>query len=125
MRVLRTALAGVPLRRLLGAFVASSLGMWAFTILFALYAYAEGGATAVGVAVLVRMLPCAFAAPSLALLADRYPRRSVLLASAALQTLALALIAATIAIEAPFAVVLVLARRSRSPACPIDRRRAR
>lgn len=118
MRVLRTALAGVPLRRLLGAFVASSLGMWAFTILFALYAYAEGGATAVGVAVLVRMLPCAFAAPSLALLADRYPRRSVLLASAALQTLALALIAATVATEAPFAVVLVLAAASTVASLP-------
>jgi len=108
MQVLRTALGSAPLRRLLLGFVASSLGMWAFTILFSLYAYAEGGATAVGVAALVRMLPCAFAAPSLAVLADRHSRRAVLLASAAFQTLALVLIAATIALDAPFALVLVL-----------------
>ena len=108
MRLLRTALGSAPLRHLLLGFAASSVGMWAFTILFALYAYAEGGATAVGVAALVRMLPCAFAAPPLAVLADRHSRRAVLLASAAFQTLALALIAATIALDAPFALVLVL-----------------
>ena len=108
MRVLRTALGSAPLRRLLLGFAASSVGMWAFTILFALYAYAEGGATAVGVAALVRMLPCAFAAPSLAVLADRYSRRAVLLASTACQTAALVLVAAAIALDAAFAIVLVL-----------------
>ena len=106
MRVLRTALASSGLRRLLLAFLATSGGMWAFSILFALYAYAEGGATAVGVAVLVRMLPTGIAAPSLALLADRHSRRSVLVASAGLQALALGLVAAAIALDAPFGVVL-------------------
>lgn len=106
--MLRTALASLPLRRLLSAFLASSLGMWAFTILFALYAYAEGGATAVGVAALVRTLPGAIAQPPLAVLADRHSRRAVMLVSAALQTLALVLTAATIALDAPFALVLAL-----------------
>lgn len=106
MQVLRTALASAELRRLLLAFAATSLGTWAFAVLFALYAYAEAGATAVGLAILVRMLPAGLAAPSLALLADRYSRRSVLLVSASLQAVALMLLAASVALGAPFAVVL-------------------
>lgn len=109
MRSLRTALGNAGLRQLLGAFMAASLGTWAFAILFALYAYAEGGATAVGLALLVRMLPSAIAAPSLAVLADRHPRRTVLVASAALQALALALVAGAVALDAPFGLVLGLA----------------
>jgi MFS family permease len=109
MRSLRTALGNAGLRHLLFAFVAASLGTWAFAILFALYAYAEGGATAVGLALVVRMLPSGFAASSLALLADRHPRRAVLVASAGLQALALAVVAIAVAFDAPFGLVLGLA----------------
>lgn len=109
MQVLRTALASAGLRRLLLAFLATSLGIWAFTILFALYAYAEGGATAVGLSVLVRMLPSGLATSSLAALADRHPRRTILIACAGCQVVALALVAASIALDAPFGVVLALA----------------
>ena len=109
MRVLRTALASPDLRRLLSGFLAVSLGSWAFSILFALYAYAEDGATGVGLAVLVRMLPAGLAAPSLALLADRHSRRTVLLASAGVQALALALAATAAAAGGPFGLVLALA----------------
>ena len=109
MRVLRTALASPDLRRLLSGFLAVSLGSWAFSILFALYAYAEDGATGVGLAVLVRMLPAGLAAPSLALLADRHSRRTVLLASAGVQALALALAATAAAVGGPFGLVLALA----------------
>lgn len=109
MRVLRTALGNAGLRRLLFAFGASSLGTWAFAILFALYAYAEGGATAVGLALLVRMLPSGLASPSLAVLADRHSRRAVLLASAGVQALALAVVGGAVALDASFGLVLGLA----------------
>ncbi len=108
MAVLRTALASHDVRRLLVGWLLTTVGTWAFTILIALYAYQEGGATAVGVAVLVRMLPSGLAAPSVALLADRHSRRSVLVASSALRALVLALISAAVAAEAPFAFVLAL-----------------
>src|SRR4051794_451627 len=106
MAVLRTALATRGLRSLLLAFVASSLGFWAFTILFALYAYAEAGATAVGLSVLARMLPAALATPSLAVLADRHSRRRVLVMTTGIQAVALVVVAAGIARDAPFGVVL-------------------
>jgi MFS family permease len=82
MRALRTALRTTALRRLLLSYVGVSLGTWAFAILFSLYAYAEGGTTAVGLAVLVRMLPAGLAASSLPLLADRHSRRAVLVIGA-------------------------------------------
>jgi MFS family permease len=109
MTVLRTALASDGVRRLLLGWLLASTGIWAFTILIALYAYGEGGATAVGVAVLVRMLPSGLAAPSVALLADRHSRRSVLVVSCALRALALGLVSLAVAQDAPFAAVLVLA----------------
>src|SRR5262249_56566792 len=80
---LRSAIANRDLARLLGAFAASSLGTWAFMIVLSLYAYGEGGASAVGVAVLVRMAPSVLAAPYASMLADRHSRRLVLMAGGA------------------------------------------
>ena len=75
----------------------------------ALYAYAEGGTSAVAVALLVRMLPAGLAAPYAAMLADRRSRRSVLLWSAALRAAALLGAAAAAAADASLGVVLVFA----------------
>ena len=54
------------------------------------------------------MLPSGPAAPSVALLADRYSRRSVLVLSSVLRALALVLISGAVAAGAPFALVLAL-----------------
>jgi MFS family permease len=54
---------------------------WALMILVALYAYRKGGAAAVGVVAMVRVIPSAFTAPRLALFADAHSRRDVLLIS--------------------------------------------
>jgi MFS family permease len=89
--------------------LAAALGSWAFTILLALYAYEQGGAGAVGVAAMIRLLPAAFVAPSIALLADRRPRRTVLGASLILRGAGLAAISAVVAADGPLAGVLVLA----------------
>lgn len=109
MRALRTALQHAALRRLLLAFVVVSLGTWALAILVSLYAYAEGGAIAVGVAVVVRTLPAAVVVPSVAMLADRHSRRMVLVVSAGAQGLAVGAVALAVALAAPFTVVLALA----------------
>ena len=52
---------------------------WAHFVAFGVYAYEEGGASAVGVAGLVRLLPAALVAPFAASLGDRFPRERFLL----------------------------------------------
>jgi MFS family permease len=79
------ALAGVfanpGLRRLELGFAGSSIGSYAYSITLAVYAYEDGGATAVGIVFAARMGLSAVIAPFAAGLGDRYPRRAVLLAS--------------------------------------------
>ena len=55
------------------------------------------------------MLPAAFAAPVTSLLADRSSRRDVMVGATLVRAGSLALVAAAVALGAPFAVVLVLA----------------
>ena len=75
LEAIRAAFGTANLRRLQFGWAASSVGSWAFMVVLAVYAYDVGGASAVGVAALVRMLPAAFAAPITSLLADRSSRR--------------------------------------------------
>ena len=89
MSLLRTMLGNRALLRVELSWATAALGNWTFSILLALYAYAEGGTSAVAVALLVRMLPAGLAAPYAAMLADRHSRRTVLLWSAALRAAAL------------------------------------
>jgi predicted MFS family arabinose efflux permease len=109
MRLLRTALGNPQIARLEGAWAATQLGNWAFTILLALLAYDRGGTTAVGVAALVRLLPSGLVASYTAMLADRHSRRAVLLASSLGRAGLLGLTALAAAAGAPLGVVLVLA----------------
>ena len=109
MRLLLTMLGNSDLARIQSAWAASSLGNWAFSILLALYAYRQGGTAAVAVALIVRMLPPGLAAPYAAMLADRHPRRSVLLWSETLRAASLLGAAAAAAAGLPFGLVLALA----------------
>ena len=102
------ALATTQLRRLQLAWTAASVGSWTFFIVLAVYAYNEGGATAVGVAALARMVPAGLAAPLAGVIVDRRSRRDVLLAITIGRALLLAGIAAAVAVAAPLAVVLAL-----------------
>jgi MFS family permease len=106
---LGAALATGGLRRLALAWLAAAVGGWAFMVALAIYAYAEGGAAAVGLAALARMLPAALAAPFAGLIGDRHSRRDVLIVACAARALVLAAIAATVAVQAPLAVTLALA----------------
>ena len=108
-RSLLAALGTPDLRRLQVSWSVSAAGAWVFFVVLAIYAYDVGGATAVGVAALVRMLPAGLAAPFAGLLVDRHSRRDVLLGTLALRAAALAGMAAAIAGGAPAAAVFALA----------------
>ncbi len=108
-RLAREALATRDLRKLQLASLAAGIGGWAFMVSLAVHAYAVGGAAAVGLAALVRMAPAGLAAPLTGLAADRFSRRDVLLAATLLRALILALAALAVALDAPFALLLVLA----------------
>jgi len=104
---LRDALATPDLRRLQAAWAAAAFGGWAFMVALAVHAYAEGGAAAVGLAALVRMVPAGLAAPLLGRIADRCSRRDVLLAGACARMVLLVALAVAAAAHG-FAVTLVL-----------------
>jgi MFS family permease len=73
--------ANPDLRRLQLAWAGSLIGNWAYFIALAIYAYDEGGAAAVGVVSVIRMVPAAIASPFLAGLADRFSRKLVMIAT--------------------------------------------
>jgi MFS family permease len=108
-RSLADAMATRDLRRLQLAWMAASVGGWVFFIVLAVYAYDQGGATAVGVAALARMVPAAVAAPVAGVVVDRRSRRDVLLVITLGRSLVLAGTGAAVAADAPLALVLVLA----------------
>jgi MFS family permease len=97
------------LRRLQLAWAGSSIGTWAYTVALMVYAYRQGGATAVGVVGVVRWFPAALAAPFGGILGDRFPRLRVMKAADLVRAAALAVAAAAIAVDAPVAIVYALA----------------
>lgn len=97
------------LSRLQLAWAGLSLAMWAYLITIGVYAFDVGGAAAVGVAGLVRILPGALASPFAGLLGDRRSRRSVLLSSTLATAAVLAASAAAVGAGAPAWAVFALA----------------
>ena len=63
LRAVAVVFSNREMRRLQLAWAAESLAIWSFAIALGVYAFDASGATAVGVAALVRLLPGAFAAP--------------------------------------------------------------
>lgn len=106
------------MRRLQLAWGAESLAIWSFAIALGVYAFDVAGATAVGIAALVRLMPGAFAAPFGGLIGDRSSRRTVLMLSALGTSALLGAATAAVAVGAPVAVVFVLAGLSTVAASP-------
>jgi MFS family permease len=96
------------LRRLQFAYLASLLALWSFGVAASVYAFDIGGAALVGVVMLSRMLPAALVSPFAAALADRYPRRLVMLSTDLVRAVITAAAAASIWLDLPPAVVFVL-----------------
>lgn len=102
------------LRRLQLAGVGSTLGMWAYGVGIAVYAYHAGGARAVGILFAARWGAGAIAAPWLSVLADRGSRRQVMLAADLSRAALIGTIAVLAFAHTGYAPVFVLAVLSTS-----------
>jgi len=75
----------------------------------AVYAYEQGGATAVGVLGVARYLSMALVGPFAATLADRFPRKRVMIGADLVRAALIFAAAALVATDAPPVAVYVLA----------------
>ncbi len=97
------------LRRLQLAWGGFYTGEWASVVALSVYAYRTGGAAAVGLLGLIRMLPAAAAVPFGSMLADRYPRERVILVVHLARAVAIGAAAAVLAMDGSRALVFALA----------------
>ena len=104
----RSVFANPNLRRLELAWAGSIVGHWALGVAVAVYAYGVGGAAAVGLLYLLRMVPSAVFSPFAAVLADRYRREAVMLASDLVRVALIAAAAAGVFADAPPAAIYAL-----------------
>jgi len=108
-RAFREVFRNQALRRIELAWAGSILGTWAYGIAVVVYAYEQGGATAVGVVGLVRWIAAAIASPFAALLGDRYDRRLVMVASDLARAALIGLAALAVYADAPAVLVYAIA----------------
>ena len=76
---LATVFRNPGLRRVNLAFAGSSIGDWAYVTAITVWAYGVGGVVVVGVWGTVRLALMAIVGPFTATLADRYPRKMVMI----------------------------------------------
>jgi len=106
---LREVFRNPGLRRIQLAFAGSIVGDWAYAVGVAVYAYDQGGPTAVGVLGVIRYVSLAVITPFAAMLGDRYPRRFVLVASDASRAVLVVVAAVVIAGDGSPLIVYALA----------------
>jgi MFS family permease len=82
---------------------------WIYVVTLGLYAYERGGAAAVGLVGLLRVLPSVVAAPFGAVLGDRYRRERVVVSINIARSVTIVAAAAAAALAAPAGVVYALA----------------
>jgi MFS family permease len=100
------------LRRAQLAFFGAWAAEWAFTVALGVYAFHHGGAAAVGLVAVLRMLPSALLAPVLTPYADRWPRERVLVVVSAVRAGATGGTAILVAADGSVAAVYALAALS-------------
>jgi MFS family permease len=108
-KAFRDVFANPALRRIELAWAASIFGTWAYGITVIVYAFEQGGATAVGVVGLARWLAAAAVSPFAALLGDRYDRRLVMVCSDVARVLLIGGAAVAVHAGSPPIVVYILA----------------
>jgi MFS family permease len=106
---LRSVFRNHNLRRIQLALAGSMIGDWAYATAVAVWAYSVGGTKAVGVWTAVRLTLLAFSSPVGATIADRFPRRTVMIASDLLRAAVVGLAALCLVLHLPAATVFVLA----------------
>jgi MFS family permease len=82
---------------------------WIFIVALGFYAYQRGGATAVGLVGLLRVLPSVVAAPFGTVLGDRYPRNRVIVGINVARSITIVGAAAAVYLSAPAGIVYALA----------------
>src|SRR5918993_3034585 len=97
------------LRRAQLSFLGAWTAEWAFTVALGIVAYRDGGAAALGLVGLLRMLPSAICAPLLSPFADRGRRERVLVVVSTVRGLVTAVAALTVELSGPVLVVYALA----------------
>jgi MFS family permease len=97
------------LRRAQLSFLGAWTAEWAFTVALGIVAYRDGGATAVGLVGLLRMVPSAVVAPFAATLADRGRRERVLVLVSTIRGGATGVAGIVVALNGPVAIVYGLA----------------
>jgi MFS family permease len=97
------------LRRIGLAWAIITTSSWAYVIALLVYAYDQGGAAAVGLVGLIRVLPAFISAPIAGVLGDRYPRNRVMLGVSIARTSFLAAAAAVLVADGPPWLVYALA----------------
>jgi MFS family permease len=97
------------LRRLELSWAGFFLGEWTYFVALSVYAFEVGGAAALGLLGVVRMVPAAMALPFGGMLADRYPRQRVLLGIYSLRALLFLAIAGALAADSSRSLVFALA----------------
>lgn len=97
------------LRRAQLSFLGAWTAEWAFTVGLGIVAYRDGGATAVGLVGLLRMVPSAIVAPLLSPFADSGRRERVLILVSTVRGVATAATAVVVAVAGPPLIVYGLA----------------
>ena len=109
LRALHAVLRNRELRSLQLAGVGSTLGTWAYAVALPVYAYHAGGPRAVGIILFARFAFAGICSPWLALLADVWSRRQVMLVADLVRVALFAGMAADAFLHGPSVVVFVLA----------------
>jgi MFS family permease len=104
-RALGAVLSSPPLRRLQLAWAGSILGDWAYLVALGVYAYGQGGASAVGLVGLIRLIPGALIAPFSASFVDRFRRVAVMVVADVVRFALMAAAALVIAADGPAPIV--------------------
>jgi MFS family permease len=107
-RAYRSVLRNRELRLVELAWTAITVADFVQLVAITVFAYEAGGASAVGLAAVVRVLPSVVVAPLAGTAADRYPRERVILVSAVVATTGAALTAVSVAADAPAGLVYVM-----------------
>jgi predicted MFS family arabinose efflux permease len=97
------------LRRAQLSYFAAWTAEWAFTVALGIVAYRDGGASAVGLVGLVRMVPSAVLAPLVTPVADRGRREHVLVLVSSIRGVAIGVAGVVVALDRPVLVVYFLA----------------
>ena len=108
LRAFGSVLRNRDVRRVELAWIAVTLADFMQFVAITVFAYEAGGASAVGFAAVVRILPSVVVAPLAGTAADRYPRERVMLVVAIVATAGAALVAVSVAAEAPEFLVYLL-----------------